>query len=59
MNEERGMMTERIRNEFRNDLGESVQEIFEILVKHPSYSAEQIPNGTSKTSRIVENHLSK
>lgn len=43
----------------RNDFGESVQKTFEIIVKHPSYSAEQIANETSKTSRTIENHLSK
>jgi ATP-dependent DNA helicase RecG len=50
-----GMISERIRNEF----GESIQETFEIIVKHPNYSAEQIANETSKTSRTIENHLSK
>jgi ATP-dependent DNA helicase RecG len=50
-----GKISERIRKEF----GESIQETFEVIVKHPSYSAEQIANETSKTSRTVENHLSK
>ncbi len=48
-----------ISERFRRDFGESVQETFEIIVKHPSYSAEQIAIETSKTSRTIENHLSK
>lgn len=46
-------------NSFRNEFGESIQETFEIVVKHPNYSAEQIANETSKTSRTIENHFSK
>lgn len=32
---------------------------FEILARHPEYSAEQIANEIGKTSRTVENYLSR
>ena len=61
-----GIVSERFRNDFgmiseriRNDFGTSIQETFEIIVKYPNYSAEQIANETSKTSRTIENHLQK
>ena len=61
-----GIVSERFRKEFgkiseriRKDFGKSIQETFEIIVKYPNYSAEQIANETSKTSRTIENHLQK
>lgn len=50
-----GMISERIRKEF----GKDVATAFEILARHPEYSAEQIASEIGKTSRTVENYLSK
>lgn len=44
---------------FRKEFGKNVQETFEIIAKNPEYTAEKIAIETTKTSRTIENHLSK
>jgi len=50
-----GMISERIRNDF----GKEMAKAFEIIVKHPEWTAEQIAEESGKTPRTIENYLSK
>jgi len=50
-----GMISERIRNDF----GKEMAKAFEIIVKHPEWTAEQIAQESGKTPRTIENYLSK
>jgi ATP-dependent DNA helicase RecG len=50
-----GMISERIRNDF----GKDIANMFDLLLQHPEYTAEQIAKKINKTSRTVESYLSK
>jgi DNA-binding transcriptional ArsR family regulator len=58
--------SERLRNDFgmiserlRNDFGKDIALAFNVILKHPEYSSQQIANEIGKTSRTVENYLAK
>lgn len=50
-----GKNSERIRKEF----GMGPAEAFEIIHKHPEFTAEQIANELGKTARTIENYIAK
>lgn len=50
-----GSNSERIRKEF----GKEIAHAFEVITKHPDYSAEQIAGEISKTARTVEKYITK
>jgi ATP-dependent DNA helicase RecG len=50
-----GMISERVRNDF----GKDIANMFDLLLQHPEYTAEQIAKKINKTSRTVESYLSK
>lgn len=50
-----GSNSERIREEF----GKAIAHAFEVITKHPDYSAEQIAAEISKTARTVEKYITK
>lgn len=50
-----GRLSERIRKEF----GIEPAKAFEIIIKHPEWTAEQIAGELDKTSRTIENYLAR
>jgi ATP-dependent DNA helicase RecG len=50
-----GKISERIRKDFGNELAKA----FEIISKHPEYTAEQIAEEFDKTPRTIESYLAK
>lgn len=50
-----GKISERIRKDFGNEPAKA----FEIISKHPEYTAEQIAGELGKTPRTIENYLAK
>jgi ATP-dependent DNA helicase RecG len=50
-----GNNSERIRKQF----GKAIAHAFEVIAKHPDYSAEQIAAEISKTARTVEKYITK
>ena len=48
-----------ISEQIRNDFGRDIANMFDLLVKHPDYTADQIAKEINKTSRTVESYLSK
>lgn len=50
-----GKISERIRKEF----GKEISRAYEIICEHPEYTAEQIGDAISKSSRTVETYISK
>ena len=61
-----GKNSETIRKEFgknsetiRKQFGKAIAHAFEVIAKHPDYSAEQIAAEISKTARTVEKYITK
>jgi ATP-dependent DNA helicase RecG len=50
-----GTISERVRKEF----GSEPSKAFEIICKHPEYTAEQIAEKLEKTPRTIENYIAK
>ena len=50
-----GMISEGVRNEFGNEIAK----VFEILLNHPEYTSQQIAKEIGKTSRTVETYQAK
>jgi predicted HTH transcriptional regulator len=50
-----GNNSEAIRKQF----GKEIAHAFEVITKHPDYSAEQIAGEISKTARTVEKYIAK
>jgi ATP-dependent DNA helicase RecG len=50
-----GTISERVRKEF----GSEPAKAFEIICKHPEYTAEQIAEKLEKTPRTIENYIAK
>ncbi len=55
LDEKFGMISERVRNDF----GKEMAKAFAIIIKHPEWTAEQIAEESGKTSRTIENYLSR
>lgn len=44
---------------FRKDFGAELAKAFDVIIKHPEFSSEQIAEQIGKTSRTVENYMAK